>query len=296
METHDKCELLAAKIRAILNRGMILDDDVIHYIDSTFSNPTVGQLESILNDDTDCERDSLMDLLFFPDESMQLQLEQVLETLQLERREEPRVLACLCKTPLDVPLRFADQRGTLRVRLPESFAARLLSRLRIGKTMDSRLLAAISNFGAQADRLKVRIRNARFAPTARRIEILHSFFEKIDPAGSDATACLDFLLDFLEEFDEHKDPCRALADKKKFYFLNLQKAARLAHQLQHTNMETFLLQGKRVMLIDAADARRKMKIIDRISRALFGKTEYFEPVPPDEDTAVRRTNVEVDFS
>jgi hypothetical protein len=32
------------------------------------------------------------------------------------------------------------------------------------------------------------------------------------------------------------------------------------------------------VLIDQRDARKKMRIIDRISRAVFGKTEYFEPL------------------
>ena len=49
-------------------------------------------------------------------------------------------------------------------------------------------------------------------------------------------------------------------------------------QYHKHNVETLLAQGKRVMLIDQKDARKKMLIIDRISRALFGKTEYFEPL------------------
>ena len=70
--------------------------------------------------------------------------------------------------------------------------------------------------------------------------------------------------------------------KKKFYFRSLQKAKQLDTQLQKHNMETLLAQGKRVVLIDQRDARKKMRIIDRISRAVFGKTEYFEPLDSDE--------------
>ena len=42
------------------------------------------------------------------------------------------------------------------------------------------------------------------------------------------------------------------------------------------NIETLLMRGERVVLIDQVDARKKMQIIDRISRAVFGKTEFFE--------------------
>jgi hypothetical protein len=261
---------------------------VAHYLDSTFSNPTVAELENILNDDTNCEKDSLMELLFFPDESMQLQLEKVLETLKLHKRDEQQVLACLCREPLHVWLRFADNRGALRLLLPEVFASRFLSRLQIGRHLDNRLLEAMRNFGDEQNRnhLKVKIRNSRFAPTPGRLEVLYAFFEKINPQNEDVIACLEFVLDFLEEFNEGDNLYRALMAKKKFYFINLQKAGRLARQLQQTNIETFLLQGKRVMLIDPVDARKKMQIIDRISQALFGKSEYFEPAEPDEKILV----------
>ena len=64
--------------------------------------------------------------------------------------------------------------------------------------------------------------------------------------------------------------------KKKFYYLNLQKAKQLYTMLQKHNIETLLLQGKRVVFIDPSEARARMRIIDRISRAVFGETEYFE--------------------
>jgi hypothetical protein len=58
----------------------------------------------------------------------------------------------------------------------------------------------------------------------------------------------------------------------------LQKAKQLDTQLQKHNMETLLARGKRIVLIDQRDARKKMEIIDRIGRTVFGKTEYFEPL------------------
>ncbi len=289
MQTQEKCRLLADEIRNILSHGIVLDGDTAHYIDSTFSNPGIPELEGILKNDADCEKDSLLELIFFPDESIQLQLEELLEAFKLHPHDEPRILACLCEAPLHVSLRFADNRGTLQLLLPEDLAGLFLSRLQIGKHIDSRLLAAIDNFkgGKDSLRLKVKIRNSRFVPTADRIEVLRAFFEKIGPQSADVMECLDFLLDFLEELNEGDDPYRALMAKKKFYFLNLQKAAQLERRLQRTNMETFLLQGQRVVLIDPADARRKMQLIDRISRALFGKSEYFEPAGTDGQITVR---------
>jgi hypothetical protein len=53
-------------------------------------------------------------------------------------------------------------------------------------------------------------------------------------------------------------------------------------RLEKHNIETLMLQGERVILINPADVRKKMRIVDRISRAVFGNTEYFEPLDTDE--------------
>ena len=51
MKPAEKCELLANEIKMILSEGINLGDDVVHYIDSTFSNPTNDELKAILDDD-----------------------------------------------------------------------------------------------------------------------------------------------------------------------------------------------------------------------------------------------------
>ena len=78
--------LLAEKIEQIFREGFVLSDDITHYIDSTFSNPSINELEEIINDEHNCERDSLIELLFFPDDSMQVKLEEFLESEDFKRK------------------------------------------------------------------------------------------------------------------------------------------------------------------------------------------------------------------
>jgi hypothetical protein len=59
----------------------------------------------------------------------------------------------------------------------------------------------------------------------------------------------------------------------------LQKAKNLDVQLTKHNLETLLLRGKRVAYVDKADARKNIQMIDRISLAIFGKTEFFDLMP-----------------
>ena len=280
MKSDDKCGLLAGELQKLLAGGITVSSEVIHYIDSTFSNPTTTELQSILHDDSNCEKDSLMELLLFPDETMQLQLEALLERLHFQKADEKSVLYCLLQGPMQVAVRFPADRDAVHLMVTEDAAGRFISRLNISNHLNPDLLEALTHYDDEIirNRVKVKMRNSRFAPTAEKINFLCLFFKKFDAQDKDIFECLDFILSILDEPTIDNDIYRTLKAKKKFYFRSLQKAKQLATQLQKHNVETLLAQGKRVVLIDPNDARKKMRIIDRISRAVFGKTEYFEPL------------------
>ena len=284
MKPEDKCELIADEIKKILSKGIDLSDDVVHYIDSTFSNPSVKELESILADDANCEKDSLMELLFFPGESMQVQLEKTLERYKPQDEDAYNILTYLCGDPLQVTFRFEDNRGALKLQIPADVIRQFLLRLKISKHLEANLIESICNYGDEQNinRFKVKIRNSRFSPSDSKTGFLCRFFEKIGSRSHDIFECLDFVLEFLDEIKKDTDIFPALMAKKKFYFISLQKAQKMDARLEKYNIETLMAQGERVALIDQTDARRKMRIIDRISRAVFGKTEFFEqPVSDD---------------
>jgi hypothetical protein len=85
-----------------------------------------------------------------------------------------------------------------------------------------------------------------------------------------------------------------LMARKKRYFQGLQKAKKLDNQLTRHNVETLLLKGERVSYIDKADARKKIQIIDRISLAVFGKTEYFDLMPAGEQSITLEGKDDID--
>ena len=279
-EPEKKCELIAAEIKKTLNKGIDLSADVVHYIDSTLSNPTIEELQAILADDANCEKDSLMELLFFPDESMQIQLEETLERHRPQNEDENKILTYLCRNPLQVTFRFEDDRGTIKLLIPEDVTRQFLVRLKISKHLDAKLIESIFNYcdDKNLSRFKVKIRNSRFSPTEKKTGFLCNFFHSIGSQSNDALECLEFVLEFLDEIKKDDDIYQALMARKKSYFLSLQKAKKMDARLEKHNVETLMAQGERVVLIDQADVRKKMRIIDRISQAVFGKTEYIVPI------------------
>jgi hypothetical protein len=284
MESKNK--QVAEKIIAILQGGLTLNADTQHYIDSTFSNPSIDEFEALLQDESSCETDSLLELLFFPDESTQLELEGIIENTHFRQRDEQEIQKRVCSTSFNALIRFADDRGSLERMVTPSNAQQFIERLNLSRSLNPKLRLAIARYVHQElqTRCKVKLRNARPITSPNKISFLEAFFNKLKIDNDDFIDHLDFTLSLLGELKDDVDIYQALMARKKHYAQGLQKAKKLDNKLTRHNVETLLLRGERVSYIDKADARKKIQIIDRISLAVFGKTEYFDLMPASEQS------------
>lgn len=282
MTADEKCILLAERIVKILREGIHLNSDVMHFIDSTFSSPCINELDKIIADDSDCERDSLIELIFFPDEEIQARLEDLLESHNYCREDEKKVLDCLCSGQFESTIYFPDNKGALSVKMPYEAAGRFLTRLNIHRNIDEKISAAIDKGVSEKLKISVRVklRNTVKEIAGNKIFFLCDFFEKVEDESGDFLECLDFILSFLDEAENTSDLFSALIDKKRFYFKNVQRAEKFRQQFEKGNMETMILQGVKAPYINIEDEKRKMELIDKISLSVFGKTEYFEKAHP----------------
>lgn len=274
MHSHPVSKSLAEKILEILGKGITLSDAVVQYIDSTIPNKNAKELEDILQDDSNCEKDSLVELLFFPDETLQYQLEDFLESQHFNKEDEEEVLRYLCQRPLYVSFRFPGKRGSFSLEVSESTAGQFIKRLNISKQVDRKLLQVIrENVDVNhRNRFTVKIRNSRFTATDKAVSFLCAFFEKWDGEKNDVFKYFDFVSTFLEELAKDADIFDSLMRKREFYLKQLKRTERFEEELQRTNIETLMLQGKRAAFMDKNEAREKMALIDAISHKIFGKT------------------------
>ena len=282
MNADEKCILLAERIVKILKDGIHLNSDVMHFIDSTFSSPCINELEKIIADNSDCERDSLIELIFFPDEEIQARLEALLEIHNYCKEDEKKVLDYLSSGQIESTIHFPDDKGTLSVKMPYEAAGRFLTRLNINRNIDEKISAAIDTGVSQKLKIsvKVKLRNTVNEIAENKIFFLCDFFEKMESESGDFLECLDFTLSFLDEAENTSDLFRALMDKKRFYYKNVQRAEKFRQQLEKGNMETMILQGVKAPYINIEDEKRKMDLIDKISLSVFGRAEYFENAHP----------------
>ena len=296
MNSENKNKQVAEKIIDILQSGLTLNADTLHYIDSTFSNPSIGELEELLQDESSCETDPLIELLFFPDEPVQMQLEEMLAETRLQKQDEQEIQDMVCRKALQTCIRFPDDRGTLGMEVTPSNVAQFITRLNLLRCLNPKLSAAIAEYVPVTfqTRCRVRLRNTKPITSQNKILFLQAFFEKLEIDSDEFLDYLDFLLSFLDECKDEPDMFPALMAKKRFYFQSLQKAKNLDIQLTKHNVETLLLRGKRVTYVDTVDARKKIQMIDRISLAVFGKTEFFDLMPAGEKSIALEGKEDID--
>lgn len=272
---------LAESVREIFSEGFTIDGDVLDYVDSTFSSPTAAELESVMTDESDCEHDPLIELVFFPDESVQMRLEDMLGNdaygyEHFGKSDMAMVLARLhSKSPV-APIRFSDGRGEFVMNVPEFGSAGFLSRLNVANKPDRALVAAIGNHVSAKHRatIKVRLRNARFKKSERNIRFLEKFLENVENKSADLFACLDLTLKFIEETGEGKDLRERLVARKQQLLDNLNKVSQLEAKTENLNIEMMILGGMRIPYANKTEMMRQVAILDEIGFIVFGPEFY----------------------
>lgn len=266
---------LAGRIAQLLRAGIEAGPDLCGYIDATFSNPSVRELEGIIADESDPEREGLLELIFFPDEPMQQTLEELLpEEGGLGQGDVEAVATELCARRIQTALVFSDRRDRLAVDFPPALVTTFLQRLNLTRRIEPRLVMAINTLVAPVDRIAVRVklRNVRKPMGAGKVLFLCDFLAKL--GGDDQLlAYLDFTLSFLEDIEDGADVYAALMNRRRIGWQLLHKAAQFEEKLKQDNIETLMLRGERAPHVSRKELLKTIAFIERISLAVFDRLD-----------------------
>lgn len=267
--------LLAQTLTAILTKGIPLTPTVLQFMESTLGITTPSELEDLAAADTDGQADSLIELIFFPDEPLQVQVEPILSQEQFTPEDQKKILTHLLDTLPRAAVLFPEHSQKAHIPLPESAARKFLERLKISKQLHEDLVHAVTRHMAPDHALLVRVklRNAPFLHTAGNISFLCDYFKAFGPRPGDFFSFFDFTLGFLQELPPAAPIYPALMKKKESCYQNLKKAEKFEQQLEKYNIETLMLRGIRTPCINMDDMKARIDIIDRIALAVFNKIE-----------------------
>ena len=281
---------LETVLRRYMADGITLTGDVRDFMTATFGDASAATLRELVLDESSAERDSLLDLVFFPDQALQLAIEPVLEGHSLTEEAVSLLAARLKAAPVATGLRLpgvADPVPTVMpVFLVDAFLARLNLSWQLAAALselmthlDTRLLSPIHDLEDGRFRLRVNLRNAGLRQTPAQVLFLCDFFERVPFDDKEFVDKLGFILVFMREHEGATHFYQVLMDRKKFLFRHLLKNRQTTEWAARTNMETRIMAGVRPSYFDVHAAERSLALIDRIAMAIFGRTEWLDGSP-----------------
>jgi hypothetical protein len=266
---------LFTSIASSIEGSGTLSGAILDYIEATLFSPDPDALAVFLADETDCDRDSLLDLIFFPDHRVQIGMEAMLEASCFSEDDETALHRRLDDEPVYSEIKMPDGHALVRILVPDFIKTQYLKRLNITWHIDPGVSAAIEKGTSAklATIARVRLRNANMKFSPESIRFLCLFFERMPDSDGDYLPCLELVIPILEAAQDKTDGYELLADRKRRLFRGLQQIDRFETLLSKSNMETLMLQGIRAPQASREDLVNQMRRIDRICFHLFGKTE-----------------------
>ena len=281
-------------LRTALADGVALTAPVRRFMEATFGDASPAALQALLEDESDAERDSLLDLLFFPDDTLQAALEPILAKHALSKGDVARLAARLKAEPAMAHFLFPGTQVPVTAALPAFGVDAFLGRLNLTwqpaaaleavlEQVDARPLSPNGDSRDGYLRLRVWLRNAALRQTPVPVRFLCDFLTRRPLDDAAFVDQLQFSLVFLKEHEGAVNLYTALMDRKKFIFRHLMDARRSAARAARSNMETLVMTGVRTPHFDVPRAERTLARIDAIAMAVYGRTEPLEGAPREVD-------------
>ncbi|MBW1865394.1 MAG: hypothetical protein JRI64_07170 [Deltaproteobacteria bacterium] len=273
-DTRSKCQKFALVIQAIFEKGLHVSQDSLHFILSTISISDIRDLETLLTDPSNCESDSLIELIYFPDESIQLRLEDRLESETFQQKDQEIVLEHLLSCRGNTLVNFDGLQTVLTIKTLESGARAFLARLNITRHLDPELIRVINHRAGRKEgrKYKVWLRNMVMDRRERDDVFIKDLFLKMDAGHDRFDEYLYFSLRFLEESQNGTDLFQSLIQHKDRCLRHLQQNDRLEAYRRNHNIETLMAHGIRIPHMDKQALLIQVALADDIGLALFKRS------------------------
>ena len=261
-------------IQAIFEEGLHVSQDSRHFIFSTISISDIRELETLITDPFSCESDSLIELIYFPDESTQLGLEDRLQSEAFQQKDEQTILEHLLSCRGKTLVRFDGLEPVLTITTPETGARAFLARLNITRHPDPELIRVINHRAGKKEgkKYKVWLRNMVMDLREQETVFLKDLFMKMDARHDRFDEYLHFSLRFLEESQNDTDLFQSLIQHKHRCLRHLQQNNRLEAYRRDHNFETLMAHGIRLPHSDNQALLLQITLADDICLALFNRS------------------------
>lgn len=269
----NNCKRFAEYIRDIFEDGLRINNKDSHFILSTMPISRLNEIDKLILDPDNTDYDALVELIYFPDETIQISLENRIESARLEPQDEDSILSHFMALESDTRILSPKKQLLLTIPTPQTGALAFLQRLNLGRHLDPELIRVIE---AELDpviacQYKVWIRNMTREPDRRDTQFLKSLILKLGPRYQRMDRLIGFALRFLEETPAEIEPLQGLIQYKQRCLQHIQRLDRFDSQRKNHNFETRIALGIREPHDDKQALMQKVVFLDEIGLALFDR-------------------------
>lgn len=276
-------QALALEIERHLAGGIVVGPEILHFCASTFSIESPAELGALLAAPDDSDAQSLLELLFTPDEAVRVDLETVLEKQCCSAADQGRLVNALSRHDLVVPIKFPSQADALFFSPTKDLLETYVHGLNITRRLPKPLIAAIDQklAGREGAQIKAVLRHSPLELTDPISTFFVRLVERSKRSGKSIQADLELCLAIFAEQAPDEHLFDLFMAKKRRWLHQLQLAARFEKQLAADNMETLMLRGIRIPHIDQEETRHAIARIDDICMTVFEITDPQPQIPTD---------------
>lgn len=277
----ERVERLAASLLHALREGLEVDATTSAFLASQLGDASAHTLADVLAAPSHPDHDTVVDYLCSPGMALRYVVESILLETDADGEACPlteQVVDCLLAAVpdaaadgLDVAVRLAGAVAG-SVRLFRGDIAALVGRLRLDAGPDARAARCMATVlsGEALLRARLAVRAARIPATEYHADLVGRFFRAVAVTAPDGTEVLRLWLDILEDLPEGEDPVVAVRRRRDRLMRAAREADAFFTRLARYNMEMLMMQGMSAPALDGDEARRRARLLDRLSLALFG--------------------------
>lgn len=271
-------ELLLDAVQKTLEDGIRLSAADVAFIESAWGVAADTDLPEMMTRPDDWDAASLVELVFSADAATCRSLLAAIQAADFTTEDADWIVAALRLALPPVTVRLPDGTAAATVSAPEAGIRRYMDSLRITRRLPPSAAPVLAHALPETQRSAALsyLRLSRLTWQPGTVALLRRLFERLGQAD-DLMALLAVLVEVLESAGGEDAVEAALVGRKRAYFKALCAADRFRESAAHHNMETLMMMGIHSPSISSEDARRQMNLTDRLSMALFGRTDVIAP-------------------
>ncbi len=272
---------VALQIEALIQPGLQLTCDALQYIESATGRTTPEKIGRFLLDVDEPEQETVLDLILFPDETLQLKIETLLADDAMDASGVALIHQDLCRHLPRAPVMLSEGAKPVLVPVDDDAWMRFLERLKLNRRLPVELTRLLRSHLDETDCLRARVmfRNAQLDCTSAHISFWDKYFAKMMAASDRYWPCLKFTLALLDEIGTVVSLENAIMAKRLRCQKHLQQLEDFEYKWARSNMETLMMQGVRMPHIDKAQLRQAIGFLDHILLVVFERPAVFDAAP-----------------